>query len=88
MVFKNKVVVVTGASSGIGKSSAIKFSQKGADVVLVSRKLNKLQEVEKKINKLGGNTLSCQCDVSQKNEVKNMTNEVLEKFGRVCNYHK
>ena len=50
MDFKNKVVVITGASSGIGEATALKFAKKGANVVLVARRKEKLLEVEKKIS--------------------------------------
>ncbi len=51
MDFKNKVVVITGASSGIGEATALKFAKKGANVVLVARRKEKLLDVEKKILK-------------------------------------
>ena len=47
--FNNKVVVITGASSGIGEESAIRFAKRGAKVVLVARRKEKLLHVEKKI---------------------------------------
>ena len=53
MDFKNKVVVITGASSGIGEAAALKFAKKGANVVLVARRKEKLLEVEKKISNHG-----------------------------------
>ena len=46
MNFRNKVVVITGASSGIGKASAVKFAKKNAKVVLVARRKEKLLQVE------------------------------------------
>ena len=48
MEFKNKVVVITGASSGIGEASAIKFAEKNAKIVMVGRRKEKLLDVEKK----------------------------------------
>ena len=48
MNFKNKVVVITGASSGIGEASAIEFAKKNANVVLVARRKEKLLQVQKK----------------------------------------
>ena len=83
MDFKNKVVVITGASSGIGEASAIQFAKKGANIVLVARRKEKLFVVEKKISKFNVKTLVCTCDVSQKSQVKQMTENVLDKFGRV-----
>ncbi len=83
MDFKNKVVVITGASSGIGEASAIQFAKKGANIVLVARRKEKLLVVEKKISKFNVKTLVCTCDVSQKSQVKQMAENVLDKFGRV-----
>ena len=51
MNFRNKVVVITGASSGIGEASAIKFAKKNAKVVLVARRKEKLLQVQKEISK-------------------------------------
>ena len=51
MNFKNKVIVITGASSGIGEAAAEQFAKKGANIVLVARRKDKLEEVEKKLSK-------------------------------------
>ena len=83
MNFKNKVVVITGASSGIGEAAALKFSKKGAKIVLVARRKDKLLEVENKIKEFSQSTLVCQCDVSNKEEVDLMSKIVLDKFGRI-----
>ena len=83
MDFKNKVIVITGASSGIGEATAIEFAKKGANVALVARRKEKLLEVEKKLSGLPGSSLICQCDVSEKEQVNQMSKKVLEKFGRV-----
>jgi len=83
MDFENKVVVITGASSGIGEASATKFAKMGANVVLVARRKEKLLEVEKKISKFAGTSLICQCDVSDKNQVDQMGKKVLDQFGKI-----
>lgn len=83
MNFKNKVIVITGASSGIGEAAAIEFAKKEANIVLVSRRKEKLQQVEKKISQYKISTLVCECDVSQKDQVKEMGTQVLDKFGHV-----
>ncbi|MEE8180895.1 MAG: SDR family NAD(P)-dependent oxidoreductase, partial [Nitrosopumilaceae archaeon] len=59
MDFQNKVVVITGASSGIGEASAIQFVKKGANIVLVARREEKLLAVEKKLSKFHVKTLIC-----------------------------
>ena len=83
MNFKNKVVVITGASSGIGEASAIQFAKKRANVVLVARRKEKLLQVEKKISKLNAKNTIYPCDVSNKSQVKKMTSTILNEFGRV-----
>jgi len=50
MNYRNKVVVITGASSGIGEAAAIKFAKKNAKVVLVARRREKLLQVQKEIS--------------------------------------
>ena len=83
MNFENKVVVITGASSGIGEAAAIEFSKRGANTVLVARRKEKLLEVEKKISQFSGSSLVCQCDVSNKEQVTQMSKKILDKFGRI-----
>ena len=83
MDFTNKVVVITGASSGIGKQVAIEFGQLGANVVLVGRKKDKLKQTEIELKQFSTTTMICQCDVSKKDQVEIMTKMVLNKFGSV-----
>ena len=83
MDFKDKVVLITGASSGIGKESAIEFAKLGANIVLASRTKEKLEQVANELKKFNVTTLICQCDVSDKDQVKAMSKTVLEKFGSV-----
>ena len=83
MKFQNKVVVITGASSGIGEASAVEFAKNGANVILIGRRKEKLIEVENKISKHKVSTLVCVCDVSNKLQVQEMSKQVLEKFGRI-----
>lgn len=83
MDFKKKTVVITGASSGIGKSSAIEFAKKGADIALVARRKEKLTEVEQELSKFGTNVKSIPCDVSDKTQVSKMANHVIESFNKI-----
>ena len=80
MDFKNKIILITGASSGIGKESAIEFAKLGANIILVARKKDKLEQVANELKKFNVSTLVCQCDVSKKDQVKEMSKIVLEKF--------
>ncbi len=83
MDFKNKVVLITGASSGIGRESATEFAKLGADIILVSRTKEKLEQVADELKKFNVTTLVCPCDVSKKDQVKEMSRIVLEKFDSV-----
>ena len=83
MTFNNKIVVITGASSGIGKETAIEFAKLGARLVLVARGKEKLEELEKSLVKFNTEVLVCPCDVSNKEHVKQMTSKVLDKFGKI-----
>ena len=83
MNFKDKVVLITGASSGIGKESAIEFAKLGANIVLVARRKEKLEQVADELKKFNVTILTCQCDVSNKDQVKEMSKTVLEEFDSV-----
>ena len=82
MNFKNKVVVITGASSGIGEAAAEQFAKKGANIVLVARRKEKLEQVEKKLSKYSTKILVQVCDVSDKEQVKQMSEKVIEIFSK------
>jgi len=81
--FKNKIILITGASSGIGKETAIKFAKLGANIILVARRKDKLEQVANELKEFNVLTLVCQCDVSKKDQVKEMSKTVLEKFESV-----
>ena len=83
MDFSNKVVVITGASSGIGEASAVEFAKRKSSVVLVARRKENLDSVAKKLEKYGTEILACQCDVSKWQEVEQMSKTVLNKFGTI-----
>jgi NAD(P)-dependent dehydrogenase (short-subunit alcohol dehydrogenase family) len=78
-----KVVLITGASSGIGKATAIKCAAAGAEVLLVARTPEKLEETRAEIEEEGGTAHIHQCDLSDLSDVERMANEVLEQHGRV-----
>jgi len=78
--FKNKTVLVTGASSGIGRAAAIEFAKLGANVILVARTKEKLEQVENELKKFNVATLACSCDVSNKENVIKMSRMVFERF--------
>ena len=83
MDFKNKVVLITGASSGIGKQTAIEFAKLGLSIILVARRKNKLEQVENELKQFNVNTLVCACDVSKKDQVEELSKIVLQKFDSI-----
>lgn len=83
MSLKGKIVVITGASSGIGKATAIEFAKKGANLALIARRKEKLEELQKSLTQFNIEILVCPCDVSNKDDVKKMSNTVLSKFDKI-----
>ena len=81
--FDNKVIIVTGGGSGIGRCTAHELSSLGAQVILTGRTLAKLQNVEKEILEDGGKVHCIACDNRQEDAVRAMIAEVIEKFGRI-----
>ena len=80
MDYSGKIVVITGASSGIGEQSAEEFAKLGANVVLISRNEEKLQEIAKRLSKYQTKVFVHTCDVSKKDQVDKMGKSILEKF--------
>ncbi|WP_268541405.1 SDR family oxidoreductase [Candidatus Nitrosotenuis cloacae] len=83
MSFQNKVVVITGASSGIGAASCAEFAKRGATVVLVARRREKLEEIQASLAKYGATSMIIQCDVSKREQVEEMGRKVIGRFGKV-----
>lgn len=81
---ENKVIVVTGGGSGLGKSMTKYFLELGAKVAITSRDLDKLQNTAKELEEqTGGKCLAVQCDVRHYAEVENMLKTVLDDYGKV-----
>ena len=81
MKFKDKIVVITGASSGIGRQLAVDFARRGAKLALVARRKDKLLETQKQLGNADSKIFIC--DVSNSNEVKKTSQEILSKFNKV-----
>ncbi|WP_290517641.1 SDR family oxidoreductase [Alcanivorax sp.] len=80
---EGKVVMVTGATSGIGKASALKLARAGATVLVIARTAEKLEETLHEIDQLGGTAQAYSCDVSDLTDVDNLVQQVLADHGHV-----
>jgi short-subunit dehydrogenase len=80
---RGKVVLITGASSGIGKATAVKAADAGATVLLVARSVDKLEETKAEIETAGGVAHIHRCDMSDMDDVARMAEEVLAYHGQV-----
>jgi NAD(P)-dependent dehydrogenase (short-subunit alcohol dehydrogenase family) len=85
MSLKGKVVLVTGARQGLGKSISLGMAEKGADLVICDRVTDdgKLDETAKEIEALGVKTLTMGGDITVEDDVNNIVNKALEKFGKI-----
>lgn len=80
----NKVAIVTGSSRGIGKATALLFAKEGAKVVVnYSKSESEANEVVNQIKKLGSDAIAIKCDVSKEEQVKQMIEKTIKKFGRI-----
>ena len=82
-LFKDKVVIVTGASSGIGEAIAREFALNGSRMVLAARTELKLSEIAKEINDSGGEAIFVRTDVSIEADCKQLIQKSIEKYGRI-----
>ena len=78
---EDKVAIVTGAGRGIGKCIALTFAESGADVVVAARTVEQIEQTATEIRKLGRRALAIQTDTSQRNDVENMVQKVMDQYG-------
>lgn len=81
--FQDKVVIITGSSSGIGKATALKMSELGACIILNGRNEKKLLKVEQQIRNSGGKVKYYCCDISNPACAKDLVNFTINSFGRL-----
>ena len=83
-MFKNKTVLITGGSSGIGKATALLFARNGANVVITYKENNKgAENVAREIKQIGGESLAVQADLINEHEAEKVVEETIKKFGKI-----
>ncbi len=80
---KDKVIIITGASSGIGEALAKKFSSQGSTVVLAARQLDKLNSLKSSLEKSGAKVHAVACDVSVESQCKSLIDETIRMYGQI-----
>jgi NAD(P)-dependent dehydrogenase (short-subunit alcohol dehydrogenase family) len=81
--FADKVALITGGGSGIGKATVIAFASKGASVIVVDVDAEGGEETVQIVNEMDGEATFIKADVSQANEVENIVNQTVEIYGRI-----
>ena len=80
---EDKVVVITGASSGMGEATAIMLAERGAKVVLGARGLNRLRALARRIEATGGEVAYAQTDVRRREELTSLVSLALDRYGQL-----
>jgi thioester reductase-like protein len=80
---KGKTVMITGASSGIGRATALRVGAAGGHVLLVARGVEQLEQTKQEIEDLGGTAFVHRCDLADMSDIERMAKEVLQEHGRV-----
>lgn len=83
MRLTNKIILVTGASSGIGESIAETYAREGATVIAVARRAEKLAELAKRCEKYDGKVVPDSGDMSKKEDIERVVSDTIAKYGRI-----
>jgi NAD(P)-dependent dehydrogenase (short-subunit alcohol dehydrogenase family) len=83
MLLINRVAIVTGGATGIGRGIALKFASEGCKVAIVDINLKEAKKTLQAVKKLGSEGLAIECDVTQEKQVKTTVATVLSKFGKI-----
>lgn len=80
---KGRIAVVTGASSGLGRQMARAFASQGADLVVLARRIERLEELKSELEGLGVRVLALKCDVTSTEDINSAAKEAEKTFGKV-----
>ena len=80
---KGRVAVITGASSGLGKQMAFAFAKQGADLVILARRIERLNELKVELEKESIKVLPIKCDVTSTEDINNAADTTVKEFGKV-----
>lgn len=80
---QNRVIVITGASSGIGRATAIELAKHKTRLVLAARRVDKLEELAAACRTLGAETVAIACDVAAQSDVQKLVTDTVTRFGRL-----
>jgi citronellol/citronellal dehydrogenase len=90
MSFKNKTVLITGASRGIGKAIGLRLASEGANIVIASKSIEEnprlggtIFSAAAEMEAAGGNALAVQCDIRFEDQIQNVIDKAIEKFGSI-----
>ena len=80
---RGKVAVITGASSGLGKQMSKAFAEQGADLVLLARRIEKLEEIKSQLEVYVGRVIALKCDVTSTEDVENAASAAFDYYNRI-----
>jgi len=83
MDLRGKTTIITGSSAGVGRAIAVEFAKHGANIVCCARREDRLRETVQLIETEGGHAIAVRADLTNKDEVQNVVNAALEKFGQI-----
>lgn len=84
MDFKDKIVLITGGSSGIGKTTALMFAKNGANIIITYNKNKKgAENTINEIKKLGQNIIAIKTDITNEKQIKNLVKVAIKQFGKI-----
>src|SRR5437660_10112093 len=82
-MLKDKIAIVTGASSGIGHATALSLAKAGAKVAIAARRIDRLEELKKEITKNGTECIIVQCDVTKRKDCQALIDATMKKWNKI-----